>query len=71
MTIDELRALATAELRAKLDETRDEYMKLRFQFTMGQLSDYTRLKVVRRNIARIETLLRERELAAEGEGQQA
>jgi len=38
---------------------------------MGQLSDYTRLKVVRRTIARIETLLRERELAAEGEGQQA
>ena len=71
MNVEELRALATAALRAKLDETRDEYMKLRFQFTMGQLSDYTRLKVVRRNIARIETLLRERELTAEGEGQQA
>ncbi len=71
MTTDELRALGTPELHAKLDETRDEYMKLRFQFTMGQLSDYTRLKVVRRTIARIETLLRERELSAEGEGQQA
>jgi large subunit ribosomal protein L29 len=43
-------------------------MNLRFQFTMGQLSDTSRLRIARRNIARIRTLLRERELEAAPEG---
>ena len=42
-------------------------MNLRFQVVTGQLTDTSRLKVNRRLIARYETLLRERELAEEGE----
>jgi large subunit ribosomal protein L29 len=60
----ELHSLSDTELRARLEETREELMKLRFQFTQGQLSDYTRLKFVRRDVARIATILRERERAA-------
>jgi len=60
----ELHSLSDTELRARLDETREELMKLRFQFTQGQLSDYTRLRLVRRDVARIATILRQRERAA-------
>ena len=70
MEISEIRALATAEIEAKLDDAREELFKLRFQFRSGQLSDYTRLSATRRTIARLLTALRERELAAAlaGEG---
>jgi ribosomal protein L29 len=43
-------------------------MNLRFQFTMGQQNDTSRLRIARRNIARIRTLLRERELESAPEG---
>jgi len=65
MKITEIRALATPEIETKLDDAREELFKLRFQFKAGQLTDYTRLRVTRRNIARFSTVLRERELAAE------
>ena len=64
MTITEVRALATPEIEAKLDDTREELFHLRFQFKTGELTDYSRLEATRRNIARMETVLRERELAA-------
>jgi large subunit ribosomal protein L29 len=65
----ELHALSDTELRTRLEATREELMKLRFQFTQGQLSDYTRLRLVRRDVARIATILRERErAAAQGQG---
>ena len=64
MKASELHSLSDTELRARLDETREELMKLRFQFTQGQLSDYTRLRLVRRDVARIATILRQRERAA-------
>jgi large subunit ribosomal protein L29 len=63
----ELHSLSDTELRARLEATREELMKLRFQFTLGQLTDFTRLKFVRRDVARISTILRERERAAQGE----
>ena len=70
MNISEIRTLATPEVEAKLDDAREELFKLRFQFRSGQLSDYTRLGATRRTIARLMTVLRERELAAAlaGEG---
>lgn len=71
MLISEIRALGTPELEGKLDDAREELFKLRFQFKTGQLTDYSRLRVTRQTIARIATVLRERELAqalaAEGE----
>ena len=73
MRISEIRALGTPELEGKLDDTREELFKLRFQFRSGQLTDYTRLQATRRSVAQIATVLRERELAAElaGKGEQA
>jgi large subunit ribosomal protein L29 len=68
MTIKELRALDTDELRVRLDQANREMMNLRFQFTMGQQNDTSRLRIARRNIARIHTLLRERELEPAPEG---
>jgi large subunit ribosomal protein L29 len=72
MLISEVRAMATAEIEAKLDDTREELFKLRFQFRTGQLTDYSRLTERRRAVARLLTVLRERELAQQlaGEGEQ-
>jgi large subunit ribosomal protein L29 len=63
MQISEIRPMETAEIEAKLDDAREEQFKLRFQFRTGQLTDYSRLSVTRRNVARLLTVLRERELA--------
>jgi large subunit ribosomal protein L29 len=57
----ELRQLSEAELRGRLDEAKEEYFNLRFQRTSGQLEDFNRLRVARRNIARILTVLGERQ----------
>jgi large subunit ribosomal protein L29 len=65
MTITEIRALATPEIEAKLDDTREELFHLRFQFKTGELTDYSRLGATRRTIAQFETVLRERQLAAQ------
>ncbi len=67
MKNSELRVLSVEELRSKLADARQELMNLRFQVVTGQLTDTSRLKISRRLIARYETLLRERELAEEGE----
>ena len=48
----------------RLRETKDELFKLRFQLATGQLSNYARIGEARRDIARLETELRAREIAA-------
>jgi large subunit ribosomal protein L29 len=63
-TAKELRALNDTELEHRLGETKEELFNLRFQNATGQLDNIARLPQVRREIARIETLLREREIAA-------
>jgi large subunit ribosomal protein L29 len=63
----ELRNLETEELEGRLAEARQEAFNLRFQLVTGQLDNYSRIGEVRREVARIETILRERELAAEEE----
>jgi large subunit ribosomal protein L29 len=63
MLIGEIRNLSTSELETRLDNTREELFKLRFQFKTGQLTDYSRLSAARRTIAQMSTVLRERELA--------
>ncbi len=60
----ELRELSDAELQAKLNEAHEELFNLRFQAATRQLQNYARLGQVRRQIARIETILRERQLGA-------
>ncbi|SEO12840.1 MULTISPECIES: 50S ribosomal protein L29 [Streptomycetaceae] len=61
----ELRQLGDEELVGKLREAKEELFNLRFQAATGQLENNTRLKTVRKDIARIYTLMRERELGIE------
>jgi large subunit ribosomal protein L29 len=50
----------------RLDELQQELFNLRFQLTTRQLENYMRLEAVRRDIARVRTIMRERELEAVG-----
>jgi large subunit ribosomal protein L29 len=59
---DELRALSGADLVDKLREAKEELFNLRFQNATGQLSNNRRLRAVKHEIARIYTVMREREL---------
>jgi large subunit ribosomal protein L29 len=61
----ELRALTDAQLQAQLNETHQALFNLRFQAATRQLADVAEVRQARRRIARIKTLLRERELLAE------
>ncbi|MGH3355016.1 MAG: 50S ribosomal protein L29 [Nocardioidaceae bacterium] len=61
-TATELRNLSQSELATKLAEAKEELFNLRFQAATGQLESHGRLRTVRRDIARIYTVLREREL---------
>jgi len=66
----DLRNLKSGEIESKLSDAREELMKLRFQAVTGQLTDSSRLRILRREIARMQTILREQantEAATEGE----
>ena len=64
----ELRNLKSGEIETKLTDAREELMKLRFQAVSGQLTDSSRLRILRREIARMQTILREQK-TAETEGE--
>ena len=66
VTAEQLRALSTDELAIKLRESKEELFNLRFQAATGQLENHGRLTAVRNEIARIYTILRERELGIGG-----
>ena len=61
-TAAELRELNAEDLETKLRESKEELFNLRFQSATGQLENNSRLRTVRRDIARIYTVVREREL---------
>ncbi|HUG32853.1 MAG TPA: 50S ribosomal protein L29 [Acidimicrobiia bacterium] len=63
MKVDELRELTLDELMDALVEAKEERFNLRFQVATNQLDNTARLKTVKKDIARIRTVLRERELA--------
>ncbi len=65
----DLRNLKPGEIETKLTDAREELMKLRFQAVSGQLTDTSRLRVLRREIARMQTLLREQPKAESAEGE--
>jgi large subunit ribosomal protein L29 len=71
MDVREIRGMPTGDIQHKLDQTYEEWFNLRFQYVMGQLEDHNRLTALRRDIARMKTILRERELAAQMEGEPA
>ena len=66
VTAEQLRALSTDELAIKLREGKEELFNLRFQAATDQLENHGRLTAVRKEIARIYTILRERELGIGG-----
>jgi len=67
MTAAELRALKRDEIVAKLDETYKALFNMRFQAASGQLEDFNHMRALRRDVARMKTILRERELAAQAD----
>lgn len=62
MKVREMRELTDAELAKKLDDSKDELFRLRFQMATGQLDNPMKLKEVRHKMARVKTIMREREL---------
>jgi len=62
MKATEYRDLTDGELNQKFDEKKKELMNLRFQLALNQLDNTNKIKVVKRDIARIKTILTEREL---------
>ena len=64
MNTAEIRELTDEELLEELEEAREEKFNLRFQLATNQLDNTARIKEVKRDIARILTVLRERELAS-------
>ena len=65
--VTELRELPVDEIEQKLVETKEELFNLRFQNATGQLDNYKRIGELRRDVARIKTILRELELKAQTE----
>ncbi len=61
----DLRQLSPSELESRLDELKEELFNLRFQREVGQLEDANRIRITKRNIARVKTVLREKQLEAE------
>ena len=62
MTVQDIRNTETQELLNKVEEYKKELFGLRFQQATGQLENTARIRKIRKNIARIKTIIREREL---------
>ena len=65
MRIDRIRVLKPKELSKQLDDAYQELFNLRFRHSTRQLANYSEMYKVKRKIARIKTVMRERELARE------
>lgn len=65
MKASELRGLTDFELVAKISELKTEWQTLRFDEAVGKLTDSTRIRKIKRDIARVKTIQTEREIAAE------
>lgn len=64
MRAEDLRELSDSELDEKLEEFKSDLFNLRFELATGQLDDYKRLRGTRRDIARVMTVQRQRQLKA-------
>ena len=65
MKISEIRELSNEEINAKLNESKEELFNLRFQQATGNLEKPSRIRDLRHTVARLKTVLRERELKEE------
>ena len=63
MTIKEIREMSVADLEKEIDSLKEELFNLRFQKATGQLENPLRIKEVRKTIARIKTVITERDLS--------
>ena len=64
LKVSEIKELGRAEIERKLEETKEELFNLRFQNATGQLDNYKRITELRRDVARIKTILRDKEIQA-------
>jgi large subunit ribosomal protein L29 len=71
MKAAEIRKLSVDEIKAQVTESRHELLNFRFQTITGQLTDTSHIRAVRRDIARMETVLREKQLAEMAEESEA
>ena len=67
MKVNEIRNLTTEEINKKIDETKEELFNLRFQQASGNLEKPSRIRELRRTVARLKTILVEREMNKEEE----
>ena len=65
MKAAEIRRMTGAEITQALSDAKEEMFNLRFQWEQGQLEDYTRIRQVKKDVARLLTIQRERERAAQ------
>ena len=68
MKVKDIRDLTDEELAKQLEAAKEELFNLRFQLATGQLDNGLKIRDARRQIARVQTIRRERELAAKAEG---
>jgi len=66
---DKLRDLSSEEIQSQINDAREELMRFRFQQSTGELTDFTQIRQTRRQIARLLTILGEREETAMMEGE--
>jgi large subunit ribosomal protein L29 len=71
MKAADIRKMSLTEIEEELINARHELLNLRFQTITGQVTDTNRTRVIRRDIARMETILRERQLAEAAEESEA
>ena len=69
MKVNEIRNLTTEEIVAKVKETKEELFNLRFQQATGNLDKPSKIKDLRHTVARLKTVLRERELEEAGKAE--
>lgn len=67
MQATEIRDMKIKDIQVELEDAREELMRFRFQLTTGELTDHNQIKLVRRNIARMKTILAERANEEDGE----
>jgi large subunit ribosomal protein L29 len=60
--VKEIKEMSQDELRKALDDSKDELFKLKFQLATGQLDNPMRIKEVKKDIARVKTIIRQKEL---------
>ncbi|MFH0801484.1 MAG: 50S ribosomal protein L29 [bacterium] len=60
--VGKMREMTPVELKDRLKDVKEELFNLRFQLATGHLEDFTKIRQIRRNIARIQTVLKEKEL---------